>query len=89
MKAIRVLFAVSVFAVFAGLAAAADAPAKQEQCDKAKETCPKDCDKPCCKQECCAADQAKCDKSKEMPACCAEAAKNGKVCEKCNPPAKK
>lgn len=100
MKSIRVLFALTVFAVGAGLASAdcgtcekketcdkAD-KACAEQCDKAKVDCPKDCDKPCCKKDA-ACDATKgCDKDKAM-ACCAEAAKAGKTCEKCNPPVKK
>lgn len=97
MKSIRVLLALSVFALCAGLASAncgtcekkdqctdADKAACAEKCDKAKADCPKDCDKPCCKKDGAAADQAKCEKKMK---CCEEAAKAGKTCEKCNPPA--
>ena len=90
MKSIRVLLALSVLALGTSLVSAnCGSCDKKESCDKAQETCAKDCDKPCCKKECAEADKATCDKTKEMPACCAEAAKAGKVCEKCNPPAKK
>lgn len=89
MKSIRVLFALSVFALCAGIASA-EAPAtdKKVTCDKADKACTEKCDKPCCKKDA-ACDAAKgCDKDKAM-SCCEEAAKAGKTCEKCSPPAKK
>jgi hypothetical protein len=94
MKSIRVLAALSVFALCAGLASAnCGTCEKKEHCDKEGAKCEEKCDKPCCKKECSeadkaectAADKAKCDKDKM--ACCEEAAKAGKTCEKCNPPA--
>ena len=88
MKSIRILFALVTFAACAGLASAdCGTCEKKEQCDKADKACPVNCDKPCCKKECSEADKAKCDEAKM--ACCEEAAKAGKSCEKCNPPAKK
>lgn len=90
MKSIRVLLAVSIFALFAGIASAnCGSCEKKETCDKAeaKAACAKDCDKPCCKKECSEADKAKCEVAKMS--CCEEAAKAGKTCEKCSPPAKK
>ncbi|MBK8475923.1 MAG: hypothetical protein IPL39_06305 [Opitutaceae bacterium] len=94
MKSLRVLLALSVFTVCAGLASAADAPVKKEQCDKADKTCAATCDKTaatCDKAKACPADCDKpcCKKDAAAMACCAEAAKAGKTCEKCNPPAKK
>ncbi len=99
MKSIRVLLAVSSFALLAGFAAANcgscegkdhgdKAPAKQcaAKCDAAKPGCEKDCDKPCCKKACSEADKAKC--TAQKMACCEAAAKEGKSCEKCAAPAK-
>lgn len=89
MKSIRVLLTLSVFALCAGLASAdcgtcekkdkctdADRAACAEKCDKAKADCPKDCDQPCCKKDCAAADNAKCEKKAK---CCDKAAKDAKA----------
>lgn len=89
MKSLRVLFALAVFAACAGLASAdCGTCEKKEKCDKAMADCPKDCDKPCCKKDA-ACDATKGGDKDKVMACCAEAAKAGKTCEKCNPPAKK
>ena len=81
MKSIRILFALSVFAACAGLAAAADAPATKESCDKPAMTC---CEEAAKAGKVC----EKCHPPAKMT-CCEEAAKAGKVCEKCHPPAAK
>lgn len=88
MKSIRVLAALSVFALCASLASAdCGSCEKKEHCDKEKAKCEEKCEKACDKKECTEADKAKCDKEKME--CCEKAAKEGKACEKCNPPEKK
>jgi len=80
MKPIRVLLAVSVFTLCAGLSSAASAPSETkdqctkadkaactEKCDKAKACCPKDCQCPKCQEARAEADKAKCDMAK---GCC-------------------
>ena len=96
MKSIRVLAALSVFALCAGLASAdCGSCEKKEHCDKEKAKCEEKCEKACEKKECTEADKAKCDKEKAeccaaaKMECCEKAAAEGKTCEKCNPAEKK
>lgn len=87
MKPIRVLAALSAFAFCASLASAdCGSCEKKEHCDKEKAKCEEKCDK-AEKKECTEADKAKCEKAKME--CCEKAAKEGKNCDECNPPAKK
>ncbi len=91
MKSLRVLIVLSALALGAGIASAnCGTCEKKDHCDKAK-CCECKCEKcakgECCQKSCTEADKAKCDK--EKMACCEEAAKAGKKCEKCNPPEKK
>ena len=76
MKSFRLLLALGVCAAFAGILARAETtPPKDQQPAKCDATCDKPADKACCT-------------AKEPMQCCVDAAKAGKVCEKCNPTAK-
>jgi len=88
MRSFSILLVLAVCATFAGVLARADTTPAKDQTPPAKSDkacCDKTDDKTCDK----AADKTCCCKDKEPMQCCVDAAKAGKVCEKCNPPAKK
>lgn len=99
MKSIRVLLAVSVFALCAGIAAAncgtcdkkdqsaADKAPCAENCDKAKGCCGKDCQCPECTKACADADKAKCECPKDCQ--CPKCKETGAKCEQPKDEAKK
>jgi hypothetical protein len=97
MKSFRILLVLAVCATFAGVLARADTTPAKDQTPPAKSDkacCDKSADKACCDKaddKACdkTADKTCCCKDKEPMQCCVDAAKAGKVCEKCNPPAKK